>query len=119
MPSTGFYLFLRRSEIRSDRKPWMCQCPQRASTYFFEDDSKSVKRIYHVSMPSTGFYLFLLVIPKFFGDRTYTVSMPSTGFYLFLRMENSHDNNNGILCQCPQRASTYFFRECTVNVMTI
>ena len=37
----------------------VCQCPQRASTYFFYRDNAGNHYEYRVSMPSTGFYLFL------------------------------------------------------------
>ena len=38
----------------------LCQCPQRASTYFFSEGSLLDHDEYDtVSMPSTGFYLFL------------------------------------------------------------
>ena len=62
----------------------MCQCPQRASTYFFEY--------------------------KFMNDDIVdrAVSMPSTGFYLFLH-SFEREANRYLMCQCPQRASTYFF----------
>ena len=113
----------------------LCQCPQRASTYFFiasETHRKYIDICVNalnglllissevqqytptaakvVSMPSTGFYLFL---PKSrHGDHydDQIVSMPSTGFYLFLRRIGSWYPHIHDLCQCPQRASTYFFR---------
>ena len=86
-----------------------------------------------MSMPSTGFYLFLLTLHNGKIYVVYSVSMPSTGFYLFLLIfkealskELSVNALNGLLlissyrmtltesviltvCQCPQRASTYFF----------
>ena len=59
-------------------------------------------------MPSTGFYLFL---PDIIGGRNMTkqVSMPSTGFYLFLHWYLILVIPFSKQCQCPQRASTYFF----------
>ena len=62
----------------------MCQCPQRASTYFFNK-------------------------PYNTGGKHNEVSMPSTGFYLFLHYSRRMSNLNKKKCQCPQRASTYFF----------
>ena len=133
MPSTGFYLFLpnNRSECQSSKTK--CQCPQRASTYFFW------------TMPSSHIYseicvnalngLLLISSVNRCCDCNHRnhVSMPSTGFYLFLRSTGSSTGRwykcvnalNGLLlissagwervikievvCQCPQRASTYFF----------
>ena len=37
-----------------------CQCPQRASTHFFDNILEKVNKTSEVSMPSTGFYSFLL-----------------------------------------------------------
>ena len=111
MPSTGFYLFLpnNRSECQSSKTK--CQCPQRASTYFFWTMPSS--HIYSeicvnalnglllisstctklmswhsktVSMPSTGFYLFLRRKKRLYSKKKWYVSMPSTGFYLFLQI---------------------------------
>ena len=87
-----------------------------------------------VSMPSTGFYLFLpsrtenqkhaglesvnalngllLISSTLLKGQAYIdkcVSMPSTGFYLFLHFNITRERTRQILCQCPQRASTYFF----------
>ena len=62
-----------------------------------------------VSMPSTGFYLFLLVKVPSVKTRE-EVSMPSTGFYLFLQVCKMIGLSVLSMCQCPQRASTYFFR---------
>ena len=133
MPSTGFYLFLHSDRGSSHRSWNRCQCPQRASTYFFVETSHPTNTHYvsmpstgfylflpkkefenkdfsYVSMPSTGFYLFLqgrYVCTKRFNS----VSMPSTGFYLFLltRKQMVQKMGRNALCQCPQRASTYFF----------
>ena len=84
-------------------------------------------------MPSTGFYLFLLilfyewrasktcvnalnglllissVVPQRDKNVWGIVSMPSTGFYLFLRKVIMTRYFMEAMCQCPQRASTYFF----------
>ena len=59
MPSTGFYLFLPEQKIQFMMNE-MCQCPQRASTYFFKLRNLDDRIHEAVSMPSTGFYLFLL-----------------------------------------------------------
>ena len=85
MPSTGFYLFLLSENQGCIR-------------------SRSI-----VSMPSTGFYLFLPDADWAAPIWTDDVSMPSTGFYLFLQLAIGTVTDN-LLCQCPQRASTYFFR---------
>ena len=133
MPSTGFYLFLPLRGRSGSCIQKTCQCPQRASTYFFYVHEINVMAfkdcvnalnglllissvlLMHmiavtptVSMPSTGFYLFLLSLD---GWKTLKaiVSMPSTGFYLFLQVFRLGKNHSYLLCQCPQRASTYFF----------
>ena len=63
MPSTGFYLFLPKSRC-SSLSWFMCQCPQRASTYLFKGITIPVPQKVTVSMPSTGFYLFLQYPPR-------------------------------------------------------
>ena len=42
----------------------LCQCPQRASTYFFVGALVEYAEDIEVSMPSTGFYLFLQYPPR-------------------------------------------------------
>ena len=113
MPSTGFYLFLQTKDLIMMISITTCQCPQRASTYFFRRYfMKNLFRNY-VSMPSTGFYLFLRIQRRPQRNKQ-GVSMPSTGFYLFLLGMKQRWLWVILMCQCPQRASTYFF---TVLVM--
>ena len=134
MPSTGFYLFPRGKELstRSRMKSVnalnglllissvsdyveeivekLCQCPQRASTYFFllVAHMDTVHKEC-VSMPSTGFYLFLLSAWMVLGCSRVSVNalngllLISSAFFMFAGII-------GKVCQCPQRASTYFFR---------
>ena len=64
MPSTGFYLFLPLDGWKMLKTINMCQCPQRASTYFFRFPKKMKHGLRNVSMPSTGFYLFLQYPPR-------------------------------------------------------
>ena len=131
MPSTGFYLFLpeysstmtavksvnalnglllissknKRNDRSNNRE---CQCPQRASTYFFkyegylsDDDRKCVNALNGLLLiSSAAAFIFITVLNM--------VSMPSTGFYLFLHIKSRQDTVDK-KCQCPQRASTYFF----------
>ena len=77
----------------------MCQCPQRASTYFYRreivmslDDSVSVNALNGLLLISTTYYGFDIDIV------TKEVSMPSTGFYLFLqeREDNYGFKKNGV-----------------------
>ena len=87
-----------------------------------------------MSMPSTGFYLFLryiniitrrtllcvnalnglLLISSRMKDVELpkeSVSMPSTGFYSFLPSHGYLGRKHRYhKCQCPQRASTHFFK---------
>ena len=157
MPSTGFYSFLRRQKPKHQKllmcvnalnglllissleniviypKTRVCQCPQRASTYFFVD---VVKKDHHGKICVNALNGLLLIssdIPNRILIQITKVSMPSTGFYSFLRIRRwlldllrrrcqcpqrasthffSHKwgiNNVNMLCQCPQRASTHFF----------
>ena len=108
MPSTGFYLFLLSIDVVIAIIATMCQCPQRASTYFFAAQAAAQAGGTSVSMPSTGFYLFLPLAGNVSSrsrscvnalnglllissgalnnaDDAVDVSMPSTGFYLFLQ----------------------------------
>ena len=95
----------------------MCQCPQRASTYFFNKPYNTGGKHNEVSMPSTGFYLFLhMGLHPFLRYRR--VSMPSTGFYLFLLSDDQVRANLTAKCQCPQRASTYFFSEQVFDLLS-
>ena len=84
MPSTGFYLFLpnNRSECQSSKTK--CQCPQRASTYFFWTMPSS--HIYSEICVNAlnGLLLISSTCTKLMSWHSKTVSMPSTGFYLFL-----------------------------------
>ena len=84
MPSTGFYSFLQGVNADGDFVFTMCQCPQRASTHFYNRN----------------------MVDKF---EKITVSMPSTGFYSFLQDCGRSDANIEKKCQCPQRASTHFY----------
>ena len=132
MPSTGFYLFLPFMDPNEPPKEIKCQCPQRASTYFFCPLNEILGGSWLCQCPqraSTYFFAnaihvsFLRVMCQcpqrastyfFHYEETYIhdrncVSMPSTGFYLFLRRKSNISWNICIWCQCPQRASTYFF----------
>ena len=107
MPSTGFYLFLLKSLVNSD-DDIMCQCPQRASTYFFEMNGNPLTVQRSVSMPSTGFYLFLPATQKMNGNTIVLCQCPQrASTYFFLRTLKTLICRK--MCQCPQRASTYFF----------
>ena len=117
MPSTGFYLFLQDIDACTDRND-MCQCPQRASTYFFEAIPNYWTNRHAVSMPSTGFYLFLLklltsvTIPKLCVNALNGLLLISSVAWTQVTIPCTY------LCQCPQRASTYFFDDKT-KTMTI
>ena len=86
MPSTGFYSFL---PVLLDF-PYLvelCQCPQRASTHFYEQSSyilsissKCVNALNGLLLISTGTF----DVPR---CRFNFVSMPSTGFYSFLQVK--------------------------------
>ena len=132
MPSTGFYLFLllHKKPLRHFIESVNAL---NGLLLISSQNICNLNRILCVSMPSTGFYLFLLLINQIpfwlscvnalnglllissdeltigiFSDLI--VSMPSTGFYLFLPLDGWKMLKTINMCQCPQRASTYFFR---------
>ena len=131
MPSTGFYLFLllHKKPLRHFIESVNAL---NGLLLISSQNICNLNRILCVSMPSTGFYLFLLLINQIpfwlscvnalnglllisslgwmenAEDYKY-VSMPSTGFYLFLPQIMDRFGIRFVLCQCPQRASTYFF----------
>ena len=133
MPSTGFYLFLLENDITTVCK-FMVSMPSTGFYLFLPGESGPIIKQYSgvnalnglllissnynynlsstskiVSMPSTGFYLFLPLL-NFWKTAIHNVSMPSTGFYLFLHnLKKCSTKTQHIKCQCPQRASTYFF----------
>ena len=84
-PQRASTYFFQIAELTNLSLSTMCQCPQRASSYFFQKDVESLKDDLKVSMPSTGFYLFLHSMQKDVESLKDDVSMPSTGFYLFLQ----------------------------------
>ena len=88
-------------------KEVLCQCPQRASTYFFVDQQNAAAA-QAVSMPSTGFYLFLLLRIQRSAISTGCVNALN-GLLLISSEYTAAINRGKKLCQCPQRASTYFF----------
>ena len=92
----------------SVRTAILCQCPQRASTYFFETLLKGQAYIDKCVNALNGLLLISSTIKKFDTFVSRNVSMPSTGFYLFLRT-SKFVLLMLVMCQCPQRASTYFF----------
>ena len=86
MPSTGFYLFLLIVNLEKDKSGGLCQCPQRASTYFFkETNGKTISSNNRVNALNG---LLLISSSNKETDRYVDkfVSMPSTGFYLFLQL---------------------------------
>ena len=111
----------------------LCQCPQRASTYFFYKSMTDYITDVRVSMPSTGFYLFLPVFEIEFVNaqgcvnalnglllissgikmsefRIYHGVNALNGLLLISSKNKRNDRSNNRECQCPQRASTYFFK---------
>ena len=87
----------------------MCQCPQRASTYFFLFEVDPVAAFRKRVNALNGLLLISSTCTKLMSWHSKTVSMPSTGFYLFLPNNRSECQSSKTKCQCPQRASTYFF----------
>ena len=108
MPSTGFYLFLQFGGSTPAEIDELVSMPSTGFYLFLLISSWADSEIDYVSMPSTGFYLFLPYL-KHRRKTQWEVSMPSTGFYLFLPNNRSECQSSKTKCQCPQRASTYFF----------
>ena len=110
MPSTGFYLFLLRTKEMIEATIESVNALN--GLLLISSNTKDIcpTMTENVSMPSTGFYLFLQHKRNNGTDSQCSVSMPSTGFYLFLQIKKSPGGAERGMCQCPQRASTYFFR---------
>ena len=109
MPSTGFYLFLPREKPSKRQSRIMCQCPQRASTYFFSRTECKITIRHYVSMPSTGFYLFLRCMRKLTICFLCGCVNALNGLLLISSPIFEITQEDDLMCQCPQRASTYFF----------
>ena len=120
MPSTGFYLFLRSrsgwrrlflqkrvnalnglllisspkdTSISHIKK--LCQCPQRASTYFFCVNFGDEYMEICVNALN-GLLLISSKQTKAKASKTVDVSMPSTGFYLFLPSRTENQKHAGL-----------------------
>ena len=108
MPSAGFYLFLPRCLFQRASRLEVCQCPQRASTYFFKKHCMVLLISLVVSMPSTGFYLFLQ-LQEFQFKCEAVCQCPQRASTYFFIIRDQWQMLYTSVCQCPQRASTYFF----------
>ena len=64
---------------------------------------------YHVSMPSTGFYLFLLSLTSLTTKYQFGVNALNGLLLISSKITNPATGKLEV-CQCPQRASTYFFQ---------
>ena len=108
MPSTGFYLFLPPIKKQIDTLTNSCQCPQRASTYFFATIKQPEQKINKSVNALNGLLLISSEINKgasIDGNVCQCPQRASTYFFgKSYKFENTH-----LVCQCPQRASTYFF----------
>ena len=108
MPSTGFYLFLLGRPIHYVPGTWLCQCPQRASTYFFKNNFATIKSSVVCQCPqrASTYFFALYRIAKMQEERCVNAL---NGLLLISSLEGWLDWDWSHLCQCPQRASTYFF----------
>ena len=109
MPSTGFYLFLLPEGDTYQNPRNLCQCPQRASTYFFwVRDLRQRRKSARCQCPQRASTYFFSVS----GATVQTIDVcqcpqrASTYFFVYNRQ---FSNGTLVMCQCPQRASTYFF----------
>ena len=84
MPSTGFYSFLRFRNTTPEN-------------------------ILHVSMPSTGFYSFLQEPNMSLENFKRSVNALNGLLLISTNYSRKINKRPGILCQCPQRASTHFY----------
>ena len=108
MPSTGFYLFLRYLKAKQSKANKLCQCPQRASTYFFGNTIKQRRRIWECVNALNGLLLISSIINFIEHYKKLVCQCPqraSTYFFHIMMIKIKQE----FLCQCPQRASTYFF----------
>ena len=107
MPSTGFYLFLllHKKPLRHFIESVNAL---NGLLLISSQNICNLNRILCVSMPSTGFYLFLLLINQI----PFWLSCVNAlnGLLLISSLEIDEDYQRVYcMCQCPQRASTYFF----------
>ena len=86
-----------------------CQCPQRASIHFYRKERS--EKIYRgvVSMPSTGFYPFLHTITDAW-DFGYICVNALNGLLSISTLTSYIRSQKLKVCQCPQRASSHFYR---------
>ena len=108
MPSTGFYLFL----LLINQIPFWLSCVNALngllliSSLGWMENAEDYK---YVSMPSTGFYLFLQISKE---NETWLKKRVNALNGLLLISSTLAPYSAiiaRVLCQCPQRASTYFF----------
>ena len=107
MPSTGFYLFLllHKKPLRHFIESVNAL---NGLLLISSQNICNLNRILCVSMPSTGFYLFLLLINQI----PFWLSCVNALNGLLLISSTLAPYSAiiaRVLCQCPQRASTYFF----------
>ena len=104
--STYFFYHSGWSKYRNQ----LCQCPQRASTYFFEDAETQMTALGNGVNALNGL-LLISSTNDYKNDLSYICVNALNGLLLISSYKRSitiTDNNE--VCQCPQRASTYFFR---------
>ena len=108
MPSTGFYLFLHYCVYGDIKRLVVCQCPQRASTYFFHHDESTRQFVICVNALN-GLLLISSTEQNRKPETRRTCQCPQrASTYFFQRLQQKEESS--IMCQCPQRASTYFFK---------
>ena len=109
MPSTGFYLFLRYVLSRRRICTVVCQCPQRASTYFFNTNVTMEQILNAVCQcPQRASTYFFKLKSRREAQKEVCVNALN-GLLLISSMNTKDTLQMQKLCQCPQRASTYFF----------
>ena len=108
MPSTGFYLFL----LLINQIPFWLSCVNALNGLLLISSDELTIGIFSdliVSMPSTGFYLFLQISKE---NETWLKKRVNALNGLLLISSTLAPYSAiiaRVLCQCPQRASTYFF----------
>ena len=119
MPSTGFYLFL---PLMRDLRRCSLLCVNALNGLLLISSVPNYFTNRHADEcvnALNGLLLISSVVPQRDKNVWGIVSMPSTGFYLFLPTATMQAATMNTVCQCPQRASTYFFVTFTCGAILI
>ena len=93
-----------------------CQCPQRASTYFFERKSRMHKVTKYGVNALNGLLLISSALKYALKEYCGCCVNALNGLLLISSaLQLLVERKRISMCQCPQRASTYFFQELQIS----